>query len=262
MPDRSGELVLVEEARRGVTILALNRPEKRNALSVRLIDALCRAITEIEADHLQRVVILKGEGPAFCSGLDLTEAAEPASAEHMARGVERLLRAVRGSSLVSIASVHGTSAAGGAGLVSACDFAVAADDARIGYPEVHRGLVPALVMTFLIRQVGERSARELVLLGEMISASQALAMGLVNRVVPRAECLDYALTLADRVLQGAPGAVVRTKRALEELAGFNLDADLVRAREHHLAARSSLEAQEGLAAFLEKRPPHWEQKRG
>ena len=262
MPDRSDALVLVEKVRRGITVLSLNRPEKRNALSSDLIDALCRAVAEVETDLRQRVVILRGEGPAFCSGLDLHEAAEPESAERMAQGVERLLRAIQGSTLVSIACVHGTAAAGGAGLVSACDLAVAADDARIGYPEVHRGLVPALVMTFLIRQVGERRARELVLLGEMIDASQALAIGFVNRVVPRAECLEHAIAMAEEILQGAPGAVVRTKRALQELAGISLEENLVRAREYHLAARSSAEAREGLAAFLEKRPPQWEQKRG
>jgi methylglutaconyl-CoA hydratase len=176
--------------------------------------------------------------------------------------VERLLRTIRGSTLVSIAAVHGTAAAGGAGLVSACDFAVAADDARIGYPEVHRGLVPALVLTFLVRQVGDRRAREMVLLGEMIDASQALAMGLVNRVVPRTEYLESAILLAERVLRGAPGAVVHTKRALEELSGINLEEELSRAHKYHLAARSSAEAREGLAAFLEKRPPQWDQKRG
>jgi methylglutaconyl-CoA hydratase len=117
-------------------------------------------------------------------------------------------------------------------------------------------------MTSLIRQVGDRRARELVLLGEMIDASRALAMGFVNRIVPRAECLESAIAMAEKVLQGAPGAVVRTKRALQELAGLRLDETLVRAREYHLTARSSAEAREGLAAFLEKRPPQWEQKRG
>ncbi len=262
MPDRSDALVLVEKVRRGITLLSLNRPEKRNALNSELLDALCRTLAEVEADLVQRVVILRGEGPSFCSGLDLHEAAEPESAERMAQGVERLLRTVRDSTLVSIACVHGTAAAGGAGLVSACDLVVAADDSRIGYPEVHRGLVPALVMTSLLRQVGDRRARELVLLGATIDASQALAMGLVNRVVPRAECLDHAIAMAGKVLEGAPGAVVRTKRALQELTGINLDEALVRAREIHLAARSSTEAREGLTAFLEKRLPQWEQKRG
>jgi len=260
--DRKEALVLVEKVRRGITVVSLNRPDKRNALNSGLIDALCRTVTELEADHLQRVVVLKGEGPAFCAGLDLHEAAEPSSTGRTARGVERLLRTIRGSTLVSVAAVHGTAAAGGAGLVSACDFAVAADDARIGYPEVHRGLVPALVMTFLLRQVGDRKAREMVLLGEMIEASQALALGLVNRVVPRAEYLETAILLAERILQGAPGAIVHTKRALAELAGINLDEDLARAQKYHLAARSSAEAREGVAAFLEKRPPRWDQKRG
>jgi methylglutaconyl-CoA hydratase len=262
MPDRKEAPVLVEKVRRGITVVSLNRPDKRNALNSGLIDALCRTITELEADQFQRVVVLKGEGTAFCAGLDLQEAADPSSVERMARGVERLLRTIRGSTLVSVAAVHGTAAAGGAGLVSACDFAVAADDARLGYPEVHRGLVPALVMTFLIRQVGDRKAREMVLMGDMIDASQALAMGLINRVVPRAECLESAILLAERILRGAPGAVVHTKRALEELSGINLDEDFSRAHKYHLAARSSAEAREGLAAFLEKRPARWDQKRG
>ncbi len=261
MPDRPDKLVLVEGVRDGITVVSLNRPGKRNALSSELVEALCRTVAEIETDRSQRVLILKGEGPVFCSGMDLHEAAEPGSTERLSLGVEHLLRAIRGSSLISIASVHGAALAGGAGLMSACDFVVAAEDAKIGYPEVHRGLVPALVMTFLVRQVGDRNARELVLLGEMIGAAQALAVGLVNCVVPSAECMESALALADKILRGAPMAVARTKQALEALAGSDLDEDLARARSHHLVARSSAEAREGLAAFLEKRPPRWEQKR-
>src|SRR5205807_10565833 len=116
-----------------------------------------------------------------------------------------------------IAAVHGAAVAGGAGIMSACDFIVAAEKTKIGYPEVRRGLVAGLVMTFLRRQVGERSTRELVLGGELIDAERAREIGLVNRVVARDELMNEAHKFADSILQGAPNAIAQTKRLIEEL---------------------------------------------
>ena len=141
--------------------------------------------------------------------------------------------------------------------MSACDFVVAAERTKIGYPEVRRGLVAGLVMTFLRRQVGERHVRELLLGAELIDAEGAKEIGLVNRVVARDNLMNEALTFAKSVLQGAPGALARTKRLIEELSWHSVKEDIDLALKYHLQARESEEAREGIAAFNEKRKPNW-----
>jgi methylglutaconyl-CoA hydratase len=158
---------------------------------------------------------------------------------------------------VTIAAVHGAAVAGGAGIMSACDFVVAAEKTKIGYPEVRRGLVAGLVMTFLRRQVGERNMRELVLGGELIDAERAREIGLVNRVVAPGQLINEAQKFADSVLQGAPNAVAQTKRLIEELWSTSVKEDVDLALKHHVQARESAEAREGIAAFNDKRPPNW-----
>lgn len=251
--------VLVNRERPAVTILTLNRPQIRNALNVSLLESLGQALASVEADQSQRVLILRGEGPAFCAGLDLKEARQDEFAQRTPRLVAQTLQAIYQSRLVTIAAVHGAAVAGGAGLMSACDLVVAADDARIGYPEVHRGLVAGLVMSFLYRQVGERRARELVLLGQFIDASRALEMGLVNRIVPAGQVDDESLVLAAGLLQGGPLAVERTNEIIAQLGPRAIDEDLELALHHHLLARQGPEATEGLTAFAQKRAPQWSQ---
>ena len=252
-------LVWSEAKEPGVVILTLNRPQKRNALSMALMESLCRAMVAAEADVSRRVVILRGAGPVFCAGLDLREAADDDTAERSAHLVAQTLRTIHRSRLVSIAAVHGAALAGGAGVMTACDLVVAADGTHIGYPETFRGLVAGLVMSFLVRQIGDRRARELLLLGESIGARRAADIGLVNRVVEAGRLLDTAVALATQVMMGGPQAVARIKELLNELAPRDLDGDLHLALRHHLAARASDEAKEGLAAFLEKRAPAWQQ---
>ena len=141
--------------------------------------------------------------------------------------------------------------------MSACDFVIAAEKTKIGYPEVRRGLVAGLVMTFLRRQVGERNMRELVLGGELINPDRAREIGLVNRVVPPNEIMNEAQKFADSVLQGAPSALAQTKRLIEELWSTSVKEDVDLALKHHMKARDSAEAREGIAAFNEKRRPNW-----
>ncbi len=241
-----------------LTTVTLNRPDKRNALNVDLLQALCSAVAAAETDATQRILILRGAGPVFCSGLDLAEAAEPGRAHESADLVHRTLHALGATRLVTIAAVQGAAIAGGAGLMSACDFAVATRDAKFGYPEIRRGLVPALIMTFLRRQLRERDARELLLLGKLFDATHAHAIGLLNRVVADEAALDLEVrTLVSSLLQGAPDALAETKKLLVELWPSPLGRDLDSAHAHHLAARDSAEAKEGIAAFIEKRAPKW-----
>src|SRR6188472_1097919 len=175
--------VLIEKQTPQVTVLTLNRPERRNALTIELLSELNAAI-KIAADQPQeRVIILRGAGAAFCTGLDLKEAADQTKSHATAEMVANTLIAISQTRLITIAAVHGAAVAGGAGIMSACDFVVAAEGTKIGYPEVRRGLVAGLVMTFLRRQLRERDLREVLFSGELIDATRAKEFGLVNRVV-------------------------------------------------------------------------------
>ena len=250
-------VILVEKQTPQVTLVTLNRPERRNALTVELMTELTAAIEEATADASQRVLILRGAGVAFCTGLDLKEAAELDKAHASAEMVAKTLVTLSQTRLITIAMVHRAAMAGGAGIMSACDFVIAAEGTKIGYPEVRRGLVAGLVMTFLRRQLRERDLRELLLTSEPIDAKRAQEIGLVNRVVPPNELENAAQTIAAAILKGAPAAVANSKRLIEELWSSSVAEDVALALRHHIQARESDEAKEGIAAFLEKRPPEW-----
>ena len=250
-------VVLIEKQSPQITVATLNRPERRNSLTIELLNELIATIKIASDEPRERVLILRGAGAAFCTGLDLKEAADLKKARMTAELVAKTLITLAETHLVTIAAVHGAAVAGGAGIMSACDFVVAAAKTKIGYPEVRRGLVAGLVMTFLRRQVGERNMRELVLGGELINAERAREIGLVNRVVAPGQLINEAQKFADSVLQGAPNALAQTKRLIEELWSTSVKEDVDLALKHHMQARESAEAREGIAAFNEKRPPNW-----
>jgi methylglutaconyl-CoA hydratase len=250
-------VVLVEKESPQISVLTLNRPERRNALTLELLTELCAAIDVASEQPEQRVIILRGAGAAFCTGLDLKEAADQTKAHATAEMVANTLITISQTPLVTIAAVHGAAVAGGAGIMSACDFVVAAEQTKIGYPEVRRGLVAGLVMTFLRRQVGERNMRELLFSGELIDAARARDIGLVNRIVSQDEVMSEAQKFAASVLQGAPSALAQTKRLVEELWWRSVRGDVDLALKYHMQARESDEAREGIAAFNEKRKPNW-----
>jgi methylglutaconyl-CoA hydratase len=250
-------VVLIEKQSPQITVLTLNRPERRNALTLELLTELSSAIKMASDDVEARVIILRGAGIAFCTGLDLKEAADQTKAHATAEMVAKTLIATSETHLVTIAAVHGAAVAGGAGIMSACDFVVAAEGTKIGYPEVRRGLVAGLVMTFLRRQVGERNMRELLLGSELVDANRAKQIGLVNHVVAHENLMSQAMSFAESVVQGAPGAVAQTKRLIEELWWRSVKDDVNLALKYHMQARESDEAREGIAAFNEKRKPNW-----
>lgn len=245
-----------------VTILTLSRPEKRNALSRSLLARLRDELDRIASSAQVRSVVLTGEGKTFCSGMDLNEAAaagETAEAEQAGVAAMRefadLIRRLHTLPQPVIAALNGDALAGGAGLMSACDVSVAVAGARIGYPEVLRGLAPVVVMHDLVNIVGGRRARQLLLSGEPISAQEALAWGLINEIAPGDDCVAAAVALGRRYALGAPGAQASIKTLLDESAGRS--ADLRGAAAVSAAMRGSDEAREGMRAFLEKRPPRW-----
>jgi methylglutaconyl-CoA hydratase len=249
--------VLIEKQTPQIRTIVLNRPERRNALTLDLLNELSAAVKVASDQPEERVLILRGAGAAFCTGLDLREAADHTQAHATAEMVARTLITLSQTRLITIAAVHGAAVAGGAGIMSACDFVVAAERTKIGYPEVRRGLVAGLVMTFLRRQVGERNMRELLLGSELIDAERAKEIGLVNRVVAKDDLMNEAQKFAQSVLQAAPGALTQTKRLIEELWWRSVQDDVDLALKYHLQARESSEAREGIAAFNEKRPPTW-----
>src|SRR6184192_1636456 len=249
-------VVLIERQTPQITLVTLNRPERRNALTIELLTELVAAIKVASDEAHERILILRGAGAAFCTGLDL-KAATPQNAHATAEMVANTLIAISQTRLITIAAVHGAAVAGGAGIMSACDFVVAAKGTKIGYPEVRRGLVAGLVMTFLRRQVGERNMRELLLGSELIDAQRAKEIGLVNRVIAKDVLISEAMKFAQSALQGAPGALAQTKRLIEELWGRSVKEDVDLALKYHIQARESAEAREGIAAFNEKRKPNW-----
>jgi len=250
-------VVLIEKQAPQITVVTFNRPERRNALTLELLTELQAAINVVSNQPQQRVLILRGAGAAFCTGLDLKEAADQTKAHATAEMVANTLIAISQTRLITIAAVHGAAVAGGAGIMSACDFVIAAERTKIGYPEVRRGLVAGLVMTFLRRQVGERNMRELLLGSELIDAERAREIGLVNRVVAPNDVMGEAQKFAESVLQGAPGALAQTKQLIDELWWRSVKADVDLALKYHLQARESDEAREGIAAFNEKRKAKW-----
>jgi len=253
------EPVRFDVARRGVVFATLDRPERRNALSIALLEALVAGLDRLAGDGTTRVVILRGAGPVFCAGLDLAEAADEALVERSALGVSRALERLGADDLVTIAAVHGGAYAGGVGLASACDLVIAASDTRFGFPEARRGLLPALVCDVLKTKVRRGDLTELFLVGEPIDAPRARDIGLVQRVVPAVRLEAPKPAVAEAILAGGPETIRRTKTLIRHAFGWppGDPAAAAAAVAEHLVGRRSAEATEGLRAFLEKRAPSW-----
>lgn len=238
-----------------ILILSLNRPNKRNALNVQLLKELLQKINSM--DSKVRVLILKGEGSIFCAGIDLKEAMDESTASPLIRHLSTLYQLLYTLPVVTIAAVQGAAMAGGAGLAAACDITVAAEEAFFGFPEVRRGLVAALVLTLLRRQLSERTIRELLLIGEPIDATKALYIGLVNHRVPLEILSEESMRIAKLALKGSPEAIVETKKFIEDLRSTSIDQELKQALIYNKQARTHRAAEEGINAFLEKRAPVW-----
>ena len=281
-----------------ITLLTLNRPEKRNAISPRMIEDLSAALDQVERSGA-RVVILTGAGKAFCAGMDIDalralaaqprEAAgasdegvtglavrvlkgDPEASEELraseprpsdaalddARRIAQLFRRIYDYSKPLIAAVNGAAVAGGCGLATLCDLTLAAPEAKFGYTEVRIGFMPALVSIFLVRQIGEKRARDLLLTGRILDAEEALRLGLVNEIVAGGKLLERARELASELAELSPTSLASTKRLLRDLGEKALDHELETAIEASATIRSRPDFREGVSAFLEKRRPVWQ----
>jgi methylglutaconyl-CoA hydratase len=249
------------DSARGVQTITLNRPEKRNALSPELIDELTQVLDHTATCNCG-VVILTGAGSAFCAGLDMEhlETMTARTVEQHRRDSEnmaRVLRTLYEFPKPVIAAVNGPAIAGGMGLATLCDFTYAVPDARFGYTEVRVGFIPAIVASFLLRQVGEKRTRELLLSGRIIKADEALRLGLVTRIVQPEDLLAEAHALAQSLLANSPQAMRAVKELLAGHSANQLDEEIEDAIAANSLQRSSEDFREGVRAFLEHRRPDW-----
>jgi methylglutaconyl-CoA hydratase len=245
----------------GIATVTLNRPDKRNAISYELIDDLLCAVEEVKTSPAQ-VLILTGAGKSFCSGIDLDNlkamiGRTPEQNLEDSRKMASLFRSLYDLPKPTIAAVNGAAIAGGTGLATLCDFTLAMPEAKFGYTEVRIGFVPAIVSTFLIRQVGEKIARDLLLTGRLFDAEEALRIGLINELVPAKKLLDRARELAAQLMENSPVSLAYTKRLLSDHARAELDAQIDAAVRENAAIRASDDFREGVSSFLEKRKPKW-----
>jgi len=227
---------LLVEDRGAVRIVTMNRPEKRNALNTELTRALLEGLRAADAAESVRCVVLTGAGQGFCAGADLAEFKDltPANAHLVEARAELTMQLHLAFSKMAkpvVTAINGAAMGGGAGLAIAGDLAVMAESAKLGYPETRHGIVAAIVMANLVRQVGRKLAFELVSLGEPLSSGRALAAGLVNRVVPDEEVVSAAMGLAERLSKVDARALTATKRLFHEAADLPLEEALKRGRE-------------------------------
>lgn len=245
----------------GVTTLTLNRPQARNALSQSLIRDLLAAFAAIAEDRSVRVVILAGNGPAFCAGHDLKEirAANYARSytEALFGDCAALMQAIVNLPKPVIARVHGIATAAGAQLVASCDLAIAADDTRYAAPGVNIGLFCSTPMVALSRNLSRKHALQMLLTGDLIDAATALRFGLVNELVPVAELEARTLGLARQIAAKSPLTLGIGKQAFYKQAELPLDQAYAYARDVMVLNLEALDAQEGINAFIDKRTPVW-----
>lgn len=255
---------LVQYAVNGnVCTITMNRPEKRNALNPALVDALKEAFTRAENDEQAKAIILNGGGGTFCAGADLeylqalqqyTYDENLADSNHL----KSLLWQIYSHSKIVIAQVEGHALAGGCGLVTVCDFCFAAVDAMFGYTEVKIGFVPALVMPFLLRRIGEGRARQLLLTGTLIDAREAYRMGLINCVCDKQTLLAETTSFAGSMIRAnSAEAMKTTKQLLANTQSLTLQEALTLAAETNARARDTADCRRGIAAFLKKEKIDW-----
>jgi methylglutaconyl-CoA hydratase len=244
----------------GVLTVTLSRPEARNAFNEAMIDELASVFGDVGADT--RVVILKGDGKAFCAGADINwmrDSIHRSEADNArdAAAMEAMFRAIDECPCPVIGQIHGLALGGAVGLVATCDVVVAADTTRFGFTEVRLGIIPAVISPFAIEKIGASNARRYFVTGELFDAPRAHAMGLVHEVVAEDILESTVNEIAESILKNGPQAVAEAKTLIREVGAKPAD----QAREYTIATiarvRTSPEGQEGLGAFLEKRKPNW-----
>ncbi|MVW79987.1 enoyl-CoA hydratase/isomerase family protein [Bordetella sp. 02P26C-1] len=244
-------------------VVWLSRPDVRNALDARLIDELMETFTTLAADDNVRAIVLAGRGKVFCAGADLTAmraSAQASEAQNQtdAMRLATLLHTIYTCPKPTIARLHGACMAGGLGLATACDVAIASRDTRFALTETRLGLIPSMISPYVLRAIGPREASRWFLTAEVFDAAQALRMGLIHDVCEVEDLDTHINGILENVLLGSPNALRESKRLIHEVAGQPIDAALLADTARRLAQlRASADGKEGVAAFLEKRKPAW-----
>ncbi|CAN5761354.1 enoyl-CoA hydratase-related protein [soil metagenome] len=241
-----------------VATVTLNRPAKRNALNSVMVEGLKAAVAELSREADVRVIVITGAGRDFCAGADLEQleriaaGADPMDNLRDAQSLGDLFVRMRNAPRPIVAAVRGNAIAGGAGLAGACDIIIAADDAVFGYPEVHLGFVPAMVMALLRRAVGEKVAFELVASGDRITAAEAHRTGLINRVVASDDFDDFVGRYVRDLASRSASAMTLTKRLLYGMDGLSFEDAIERGAEINALARSTEDCRAGVRRFLDR----------
>ncbi|MCS7293774.1 MAG: enoyl-CoA hydratase family protein [Chloroflexota bacterium] len=256
------ELVHYQQER-GIATVTLDSPENRNALSRRLVAELRAAIERAMAEPSVRAIVLTGTGTTFCSGADLKEqlaANQTGAATGPAGGgVPDVIRLIRNGPKPVVARVNGHARAGGIGLIAAADIAVAPEDATFAFSEVRVGVVPAIIAVPIMEKVGRTAVAELFLSGQTFDARRAAAIGLLTRAVPAAEVDAAVREYVEALLLASPAALAACKELIRTVPGAPFDQALAWAAEFSARMFASEDAREGMAAFLEKRKPRWQE---
>ena len=246
-----------------IATITLNRPEKRNALNAELVDELSLALSNAESDESVKAIILKAHGNTFCSGADLDQLQAMQSAtleENLADSnrLKELFKKIYTLKKIVIAQVEGFALAGGCGLATVCDFTFCTPESKFGYTEARIGFVPAIVMVFLIRKIGEKKAAQLLLTSDIISSDDALALGLVNRIHSKETIEQAVFDFAEKLTtQNSAQSLAVTKTMINEVQSQSLNEALDYAAQQNAQARSSADCKRGIQAFLNKESIHW-----
>lgn len=250
-------------ADQGIGTITLSRPEKRNALSFELVSELKAAFTALEMDATVKIIILKAQGEAFCAGADLgylQQLQHFSYEENLADSnhLKELFLQIYTLKKVVIAQVQGHALAGGCGLATVCDFVFAVPEAKFGYTEVRIGFIPAIVMIFLLRKIGEARSKQLLLSGELITADEAMRLSLINRIIPKEnleqETMAYATSL---IRTNSAQAMMQTKQMIAHVQELPLEQALTFAAESNATARATADCKRGVDAFLKKEKITW-----
>ncbi|MBK1968256.1 enoyl-CoA hydratase-related protein [Brevundimonas sp. 3P9-tot-E] len=264
-PDANDDLVQIDATADGVVFVTINRPEKKNAFDAATIAALYEAFETLHGADKVRVVFIRGAGGTFSAGADLNwmrSAADWSESDNRddAMGLAKMLKALHDVPALTVALVEGAAMGGGAGIVAACDMAVAVEGTRFAFSEVKLGLIPATIAPYVIEAVGARRARQLFLTANIFDADYAAHAGLIDMVLPEGSVDEFISMLTDSLSANAPGAMGDAKRLVNDVAGEEIDNRLLEETAKRIArARVSAEGQEGVRAFLDKRAPSWAQ---
>lgn len=262
-PDADDDLVQIDSTTDGVVFVTINRPAKKNAFDAATIAALHEAFETLHGADRVRAVFIRGAGGTFSAGADLNwmrDAAGWSESDNRddAMGLAKMLKALHDIPVLTVAVVEGNAMGGGAGIVAACDMAVAVEGARFAFSEVKLGLIPATIAPYVIEAVGARRARQLFLTANAFDADYAAHAGLIDLVLPEGSVDEFISMLSDSLTNNAPGAMGEAKRLVNDIAHHKIDNGLMDETAKRIArARVSDEGREGVAAFLEKRKASW-----